>query len=138
MAPNTPAPPPGQLPLKARMARALQEPMTAEEEEQSRQRLVASRDRVLELEAKKIAEFREMWRQRLLASRGNTALAMLEPLRFVRAHELLGRALEAIGDREGACTAYASVLARWGAAVPSSRTARAAALRSVTLACDAD
>jgi serine/threonine protein kinase len=74
----------------------------------------------------------------LLREAVRSCLMMEQPLRFVRAHELLGRALEAIGDREGACSAYAFVLSRWGQAVPSSRTARAAAQRFELLACDAN
>ena len=71
----------------------------------------------------------------LLREAVRSCLAVPDPLRFVRAHELLGRALEAIGDREGACSAYATVLAHW--AVPRSRTASAAARRIEVLACDA-
>jgi serine/threonine protein kinase len=73
----------------------------------------------------------------LLREAVNSCLAMSEPLVFVQAHERLGRALEAIGDQDGACSAYAGVLARWGEAVPGSRTASAARLRWTQLGCDA-
>jgi serine/threonine-protein kinase len=48
---------------------------------------------------------------------------------------LLGQALEQTGDREGACTAYGAVLARWGAAKPRSVTAEKARARARALAC---
>jgi len=73
----------------------------------------------------------------LLREAVRSCLVLAEPLRFVQAHELLGRALEALGDRDGACLAYRAVLERWGQATPSSRTAIAAAQRFEQLACGA-
>jgi serine/threonine protein kinase/tetratricopeptide (TPR) repeat protein len=62
-------------------------------------------------------------------------LAFDEPFAQTRAFSDLGRALEATGDKAGACDAYATVLARWGHASPHSVTAAAAAARSRSLAC---
>ena len=47
----------------------------------------------------------------------------------------LGTALEARGERNGACEAYRVVLSRWGHARPRSVTAEAARARSSALAC---
>jgi eukaryotic-like serine/threonine-protein kinase len=49
-----------------------------------------------------------------------------------RAH--LGMALEATGDKEGACGAYQSVLSRWGG-MKESTTAREVARRAKVLGC---
>ena len=54
----------------------------------------------------------------------------------VPAHEELGEALEAKGDKEGACTEYAAVLARWGSARPRSVTADKARARARALGCN--
>lgn len=54
----------------------------------------------------------------------------------VRASRDLGRALEATGDREGACAAYQRVVDRWGDAAPRSVTADDARARRAALACD--
>jgi serine/threonine-protein kinase len=51
------------------------------------------------------------------------------------AAEELGEALEAKGDKDGACAAYAAVLARWGHAKPRSVTADAARARAKKLGC---
>jgi hypothetical protein len=59
--------------------------------------------------------------------------ALAEPFAAVRAQLLLGEALEA-SDPKGACTAYASVLARWGSA-KRSVTATAAAAHARALGC---
>ncbi len=58
-------------------------------------------------------------------------------LDHVRASLDLGRALEEKGDRDGACAAYRSVLARWGQAKPRSVTADAARERTAHLRCGA-
>jgi hypothetical protein len=63
--------------------------------------------------------------------------ALMAPLVHTRATYHLGQALEASGDREGACAAYASVLARWGKAQPASVTAAKASERSRDLRCKA-
>jgi eukaryotic-like serine/threonine-protein kinase len=52
-----------------------------------------------------------------------------------RAAELLGEALEAKRDKEGACTAYAEVLVHWGNAKPRSVTADKARARAKSLGC---
>ncbi len=64
-----------------------------------------------------------------------TCLAFDEPVAHTRAAAYLGRALEALGDKEGACAAYAVVLSRWGNAKPRSTTASAARARSQALRC---
>jgi serine/threonine-protein kinase len=51
------------------------------------------------------------------------------------ASELLGEARESKGDKDGACAAYAEVLARWGNAKPRSRTADAARAHATKLGC---
>jgi len=53
----------------------------------------------------------------------------------VQAQLGLGQALEARGDKPGACAAYAKVLARWGHAKPRSITADEARARSKALGC---
>jgi serine/threonine-protein kinase len=57
------------------------------------------------------------------------------PLAHTRALLDLGVALEATGDKAGACDAYAKVLARWGQAKPRSVTAEAARARASKLGC---
>jgi len=92
----------------------------------------------------------------LLAGRGDEALPRLQravrscsvisgdlilesdlaaPLDHVHAQLLLGQALEARGDRAGACAAYGSVQARWGGAKPRSVTLDAAKGRIKALRC---
>ena len=51
------------------------------------------------------------------------------------AAELLGEALEAKGDPQGACAAYAEVLVHWGNAKPRSKTADAARAHMRKLGC---
>jgi serine/threonine-protein kinase len=58
------------------------------------------------------------------------------PFAHLRGEVLLGRALEAKGDRAGACAAYASVVRRWGGAKPRSVTAEDAAARASALKCN--
>jgi len=83
----------------------------------------------------------------LLAGRTGEAIALLEeatrscralehPVLHTRAHDWLGQAREAGGDRPGACTAYAVVISRWGRAVPRSVTAEHARARMTALGCD--
>jgi serine/threonine-protein kinase len=69
-----------------------------------------------------------------LARAAHMCTAMDDPFRHVRAHLLLGRALEA-SDPSGACDAYKRVLERWGAAKPKSVTADEAQSRMRALAC---
>ena len=64
-----------------------------------------------------------------------TCLAFDEPIAHTRAAAYLGQALEALGDKEGACAAYGLVLARWGNAKPRSTTAATARTRAQVLRC---
>ncbi len=57
------------------------------------------------------------------------------PIDHTRAELALGEALEATGDRAGACAAYGVVLDRWGRARPPSRSAARARQRADALAC---
>ena len=52
-----------------------------------------------------------------------------------RSRLLLGRALEQVGDKAGACEQYGAILSRWGKARPASVTADAARARSKALSC---
>jgi hypothetical protein len=54
---------------------------------------------------------------------------------WMRAHVLLGQALEQTGDTPGACAAYAVVMDRWRDAKPRSVTLEKAKERSRALAC---
>jgi serine/threonine-protein kinase len=63
-------------------------------------------------------------------------LAFDAPIEQTRAQWFLGSALERKGDVAGACAAYATVLARWGAAKPRSVSADAARARVRALACE--
>jgi eukaryotic-like serine/threonine-protein kinase len=82
----------------------------------------------------------------LLAGRTDEALPLLEratracnvfddPFRTVAAYAWLGGARERAGDQAGACRAYGEVVRRWGAAKPSSVTARDARARRAALHC---
>jgi eukaryotic-like serine/threonine-protein kinase len=64
-----------------------------------------------------------------------TCLAFERPVDHVHAQLLLGTVREARGDRQGACAAYAAVLARWGDARPRSVTADRARARQKALGC---
>jgi tetratricopeptide (TPR) repeat protein len=70
-----------------------------------------------------------------LEKAARSCLALAWPVQYVRGTFHLGQAEEATGDTAGACAAYGSVLARWGNATPSSRTARAARARWNALGC---
>ncbi len=59
------------------------------------------------------------------------------PIWWMRDHEMLGEALEATGDKAGACQAYGVVLDRWKNAKPHSVTLDKARTRSKALGCDA-
>jgi len=72
----------------------------------------------------------------LLRHTVKSCYALMAPLVLTRASYYLGQALEASGDREGACSAYAGVLARWGNAKPASVTAARARERSRELRCN--
>ena len=58
-----------------------------------------------------------------------------EPIPLTRAFYFLGTSLEATGDHDGACAAYAKVIERWGNAKPRSVTAEAAKKHSTALQC---
>ncbi|WP_394823936.1 protein kinase domain-containing protein [Pendulispora albinea] len=58
-----------------------------------------------------------------------------EPFASTRGHLWLGRAREGLGDRAGACAAYADVVKRWGDAKPRSSTAEEAKRRQRALGC---
>ncbi len=89
---------------------------------------------------------RTLGRTYLLAGRVDDAIAVARQasasctridgfLKQVQATETLGEALEQKGDRDGACAAYATVLARWGHAKPRSVTADAARSHAKKLGC---
>jgi serine/threonine-protein kinase len=69
-----------------------------------------------------------------LARATRTCRVLAEPFVHTRAHAWLGEALEATGDKPGACAAYAVVAARWGS-VTASPTRERAAHRSRALSC---
>jgi len=71
---------------------------------------------------------------RYLARAAHGCDGFLAPVAHVRAAAQLGQALEATGDRAGACAAYQLVLHRWGAA-GSSVTVREAERRVTALGC---
>ncbi len=64
-----------------------------------------------------------------------SCLGPLEPIRFVQAHALLGRAQEALDNAEAACKAYNVVLLHWGRARPVSVTAKQTHERWLALDC---
>ena len=82
----------------------------------------------------------------LLAGRPAEALALVRPLAascialekpflHTEAQLQLGQALEATGDRAGACAAYRAVIERWGQSRPPSATAASALARDGALGC---
>jgi serine/threonine-protein kinase len=71
----------------------------------------------------------------LLEQGAGVCLALSHPVERVRAQLDLGEAREASGDRDGACKAYASVIAHYGGAKPRSVTAERAKARAAHLAC---
>jgi serine/threonine-protein kinase len=72
----------------------------------------------------------------LLSRPTKSCRALAFPLEHTRAHEWLGRALEAKGDKKGACSAYMVVLDRWGNAKPRSVTTEKAKIRADEIGCD--
>jgi serine/threonine-protein kinase len=81
-----------------------------------------------------------------LGGRAEDALSWLEkatkicnglsfPVEHTRAHAWLGQALEARGDKEGACAAYRVVVERWGEAKRRSVTASMVQSRMKALSC---
>jgi hypothetical protein len=64
-----------------------------------------------------------------------TCTALADPFGNTRGWLDLGTALEAKGDRPGACGAYKVVVDRWGHAKPRSVTAERARARTVAIAC---
>jgi len=94
------------------------------------------------------AEFAPIGQAYLLAGRIDEAIAWLEPaaaacdvlreaFNAVHAHLWLAEAREQKGDTAGACTEYAAVLARWGAAKPRSVSADEARAHQKSLGCPA-
>ena len=71
-----------------------------------------------------------------LARATSTCLAPSSPFAYLRAQLWLGEARERTGDKPGACAAYATVQAAWGAVKPLPRTARQAAERATALQCE--
>ncbi len=71
----------------------------------------------------------------LLEHGAGVCLALTHPVERVRAQLDLAQAREASGDHDGACKAYASVVAHYGAAKPRSVTAEQAKARAAHLAC---
>ena len=63
--------------------------------------------------------------------------ALSAPVTWVRSRYWLGRALEADGDKKGACAAYGGVMERWGKATPPSTTAAEARSAAHSLGCEA-
>ena len=63
--------------------------------------------------------------------------AYKEPFAHTRAHYELGVALEAAGDKAGACRVLSVVIERWGRATPRSITADKARERMRALSCEA-
>jgi len=61
-----------------------------------------------------------------------------DPVRFVRASLLLGRALEATHDTAGACAAYRAVVTRWSSPSLRSLTVEAAKARLKSMSCAAN
>jgi eukaryotic-like serine/threonine-protein kinase len=82
--------------------------------------------------AGKVKEARS-WLERAAGS----CRALTAPVTWVRSQYWLGRALEADGDKRGACAAYATVVERWGKATPPSSTASDARNAARSLGCEA-
>jgi hypothetical protein len=71
----------------------------------------------------------------LLSQAARSCFVFDDPLEQIRHQYELGLALEGLGDRTGACDAYARVLSRWGHAKPRSVTADEARTHSTKLGC---
>jgi eukaryotic-like serine/threonine-protein kinase len=71
----------------------------------------------------------------LLRRSTHNCLALTEPFEHFHASLDLGQALEATGDKPGACVEYRVVLAHWGNAKPRSVTADKARERMKALSC---
>jgi serine/threonine-protein kinase len=71
----------------------------------------------------------------LLAEAARSCEVLEDPLVQLRYTHELGLAREGLGDRTGACDAYARVLARWGHAKPRSVTADEARAHAAKLGC---
>jgi serine/threonine-protein kinase len=70
-----------------------------------------------------------------LSAAASTCWELAGPITFIRTRFDLGRALDQSGDKDGACKAYASVVARWGKATPRSVTSDQAKARMTALGC---
>ncbi len=71
----------------------------------------------------------------LLRKATASCATLMEPVDHTRAFYDLGQALEQKSDADGACSAYATVVRRWGDAKPRSRTAQLALGRTAALHC---
>ncbi|HWL87221.1 MAG TPA: tetratricopeptide repeat protein, partial [Polyangiaceae bacterium] len=71
----------------------------------------------------------------LLENSAQSCQGLDAPFLNVRTRLWLGVAREGLGDHDGACSAYRSVVDQWGNAKPSSVTAAEAARRSRALGC---
>ena len=65
----------------------------------------------------------------------SSCIALYQPIAHTRASLHLGMALEAKGDKSGACAAYRRVVDRWKSAKPRSVTAEQAKKRQAALGC---
>ncbi len=65
----------------------------------------------------------------------SSCIALYQPVTHTRANLHLGMALEAKGDKPGACAAYRRVVDRWKAAKPRSVTTEQAKKRQAALGC---
>jgi len=70
-----------------------------------------------------------------LRAHGKACSVFRDPVSFVRSSLLLGRALEGLGDKDGACAAYQTVLRHWVAPRPRSTTVEEAKRRVAALLC---
>jgi serine/threonine-protein kinase len=64
-----------------------------------------------------------------------SCIAFERPVGHTRAHQRLGDAYAAIGEKEAACASYGFVLSRWGQAKPRSTTADAVRSKMAQLNC---
>ncbi len=70
-----------------------------------------------------------------LRAHGKACSVFRDPVQYVRSSLLLGRAFEGLGDKDGACAAYQTVLRHWVAPRPRSVTVEEAKRRVAALAC---
>jgi len=73
--------------------------------------------------------------RRILARWAHGCDGLSYPISYVRSRIWLGEALERMGERDGACKEYASVIERWGHAKPRSVSAENARAHARKLDC---